>query len=219
MATEWYLAKKEELTEIATAIRNLNGGNAGLKLNDMKNAINTEKSNLEAVKTALKGKGVTVADGAVLSDLSGLIDGIETGGGSSWTDSYKTFVTGEFTPTSNITGTYKIDTGVPFYKGGESYYGGKLFLLFENPSNPFVESGTFVMLARALSNSYLPIANERHIDSIIAINGDSGISFARNVITEPPKAGSSIWTMNLSLARKFCAGKTYRWIYLEVNKT
>lgn len=78
MATEWYLAKKEELTEIATAIRNLNGGNAGLKLSDMKNAINTEKSNLEAVKTALKEKGVTVADGAVLSDLSGLIDGISS---------------------------------------------------------------------------------------------------------------------------------------------
>ena len=47
MATEWYLAKKEELTEIAIAIRNLNGGNAGLKLSDMKNEINTEKSNLE----------------------------------------------------------------------------------------------------------------------------------------------------------------------------
>lgn len=78
MATEWYLAKKEELTEIATAIRNLNGGNAGLKLSDMKNEINTEKSNLEAVKTALKGKGVSVADGATLGQLSELIDGISS---------------------------------------------------------------------------------------------------------------------------------------------
>ena len=78
MATEWYLAKKEELTEIATAIRNLNGGNAGLKLSDMKNEINTEKSNLEAVKTALRGKGVSVADGATLGQLSELIDGISS---------------------------------------------------------------------------------------------------------------------------------------------
>ena len=88
MATEWYLAKKEELTEIAIAIRNLNGGNAGLKLSDMKNAINREKSNLEAVKTALKRKGVTVPDGATLGNLSALINGIEASGGSSWTDSY-----------------------------------------------------------------------------------------------------------------------------------
>lgn len=101
MATEWYLAKKEELTEIATAIRNLNGGNAGLKLNDMKNAINTEKSNLEAVKTALKEKGVTVADGAVLSDLSGLIDGIETSNGK--------YVKGSFTVTSDNCLDYTIE--------------------------------------------------------------------------------------------------------------
>lgn len=220
MATEWYLAKKEELTEIATAIRNLNGGNAGLKLSDMKNEINTEKSNLEAVKTALKGKGVTVADGATLGQLSELIDGIEVGGGSSWTDSYKTFATGEFTPTSDITNTYQIDTGVPFYTGiGVSRSEGKLFLLFENPSYPFVKSYVLIALARVLSNSYIPIVNEKHINSIMSYNGGAGVRSSTNIITEPPNAGSSIWTIELTSARKFYAGKTYRWIYLEVNET
>lgn len=95
MATEWYLTKKEELAEIAMAIRALNGGNTGLKLADMKNAINTEKSNLDAVKTALKGKGITVADGATLGNLSKLIEGIEVGGGNVFHTSITPATSGE----------------------------------------------------------------------------------------------------------------------------
>lgn len=211
MATEWYLAKKEELTEIATAIRNLNGGNAGLKLNDMKNAINTEKSNLEAVKTALKGKGVTVADGAVLSDLSGLIDGIETGGGSSWTDSYSVFATGTFTPTENLT-NYSIDTGVPF---DSSNYLKQFLIVWREPSSA-ISIGFYIGMIRAFTLT--GASSKSHVGRVAGYGGTD--MFVAKALMESegthfPDNGDTIWTIaGLVNYLQFQSGKPYRWMLL-----
>lgn len=70
MATEWCLAKKEELTEVAAAIRNLSGSSAKMNLSMMKNELNAQKSNLEDIKTSLEQKGVAVPTNASLGGLS-----------------------------------------------------------------------------------------------------------------------------------------------------
>lgn len=75
------MSVKEKMTNIANAVRSLNGSIEKLSLDAISAALQVEKQNVDDAFDAIVNKGVSVPDGSTSSALAGLIDSIEGGGG------------------------------------------------------------------------------------------------------------------------------------------
>lgn len=168
-----------------------------------------------AIKTAIEGKGVTVPNGTLLDGMAALIESIEAGGGSSWTDSYSVFATGTFTPTEKVT-EWSIDTGVPY-----SYYdsNNKLnylqqsLILWREPDGNSL-NGLVVATLRSYSKQY-PDYNGGALGSLA---GTAAKLFYRKNTNNFPQEGETIWKIDGNSDITFMAGRPYRWILLGVLK-
>lgn len=72
-----YLINEDSLVDIADGIRELNGATESLSLNDISDAIKTEKANIDEALMAVANKGVIVPEGSGSVDLASLVSGIE----------------------------------------------------------------------------------------------------------------------------------------------
>ena len=170
-----------------------------------------------AIKTAIEGKGVTVPDGTLLDGMAALIDGIEAGGGSSWTDSYSVFATGTFTPTENTT-EFSIDTGIPFDSAGGTDYRRQILIGYCEPSTGYSgQAGLLVFLWRAIIARF-------DGDTVVfgAIGLPSGINaskFIKGSNLPFPNEGETIWNISgLSSSTNFRNNRIYRWMLLGALK-
>ena len=170
-----------------------------------------------AIKAAIEGKGVTVPDGTLLDGMAALIDGIEAGGGSSWTDSYSVFATGTFTPTENTT-QLSIDTGIPFDSAGGTDYRRQILIGYCEPSTGYSASaGLLVFLWRC-------IIAEFKGDAVVfgAISFPNGLNTAKFIKGNNlpfPNEGETIWNISgLSTSTNFRNNKIYRWMLLGALK-
>ena len=170
-----------------------------------------------AIKAAIEGKGVTVPDGTLLDGMAALIDGIEAGGGSSWTDSYSVFATGTFTPTENTT-EFSIDTGIPFDSAGGTDYRRQILIGYCEPSTGYsVQAGLLVFLWRAISDK---INGDTVVFGAISFpNGLNTAKFIKGRNLPFPNEGETIWNISgLSTSTNFRNNKIYRWMLLGALK-
>ena len=170
-----------------------------------------------AIKAAIEGKGVTVPDGTLLDGMASLIEGIEAGGGSSWTDSYSVFATGTFTPTENIT-ELSIDTGIPFDSAGGTDYRRQILIGYCEPSTGYSgQAGLLVFLWRGIIAKF-------NGDAVVfgAIGFPSGLNSAKFIKGSNlpfPNEGETIWNISgLSTSTNFRINKKYRWMLLGALK-
>ena len=170
-----------------------------------------------AIKAAIEGKGVTVPDATLLDGMAALIESIEAGGGSSWTDSYSVFATGTFTPTENTT-EFSIDTGIPFDSAGGTDYRRQILIGYCEPSTGYSASaGLLVFLWRG-------IIAEPTGDAVVfgAIGFPSGLNSAKFIKGNKlpfPNEGETIWNISgLSTSTNFRNNKIYRWMLLGALK-
>ena len=168
-----------------------------------------------AIKTAIEGKGVTVPDGTLLDGMAALIESIEAGGGSSWTDSYSVFATGTFTPTERVT-EWSIDTGVPYsYQDSNNKldYFQQSLIVWREPDGKAI-NGLFIATLRSYSKQY-PDYNGGALGSAA---GTPAKLFYRKDTNHFPQEGETIWKIDGDSNITFMAGKPYRWILLGVLK-
>ena len=170
-----------------------------------------------SIVAAVEGKGVTVPDGTLLDGMAALIDGIEAGGGSSWTDSYSVFATGTFTPTENTT-EFSIDTGIPFDSAGGTDYRRQILIGYCEPSTGYSgQAGLLVFLWRAIIARF-------DGDTVVfgAIGFPSGINaskFIKGSNLPFPNEGETIWNISgLSSSTNFRNNRIYRWMLLGALK-
>lgn len=177
------------------------------RLNDAKSAI----------KAAIEDKGVTVPDTTMLDGMASLIESIEAGGGSSWTDSYSVFATGTFTPTENTT-KLSIDTGIPFDSAGGTDYRRQILIGYCEPSTGYSGAvGLLVFLWRAIG---------AHVDGANVVfgalgfpNGLNTAKFIKRSNLPFPNEGETIWNISgLSTSTNFRINRIYRWMLLGALK-
>ena len=171
-----------------------------------------------AIKTAIEGKGVTVPAGTLLDGMAALIDGIEAGGGSSWTDSYSVFATGTFTPTENVT-EWSIDTGVPFDCSNEGNYLRQSLIVWREPDETNI-LGLVVCVKRGYTAHMTNGSSSYFVGGAIGSSGGGSSARPFRSDSNPfPQEGETIWTIsNLNTSTNFRSGKPYRWILLGVLK-
>ena len=170
-----------------------------------------------AIKAAIEGKGVTVPDGTLLDGMAALIDGIEAGGGSSWTDSYSVFATGTFTPTENTT-EFSIDTGIPFDSAGGTDYRRQILIGYCEPSTGYSgQAGLLVFLWRAIGAK---LDGATVVFGAISFpNGLNAAKFIKESNLPFPNEGETIWNISgLSTSTNFRNNKIYRWMLLGALK-
>ena len=170
-----------------------------------------------AIKAAVEGKGVTVPDGTLLDGIASLIESIEAGGGSSWTDSYSVFATGTFTPTENTT-ELSIDTGIPFDSAGGTDYRRQILIGYCEPSTGYYgQAGLLVFLWRSIYGKF-------DGDAVVfgAIGFPSGIKaskFFKGNELPFPNEGETIWNISgLTTTTNFRNNRIYRWMLLGALK-
>ena len=170
-----------------------------------------------AIKAAIEGKGVTVPDGTLLDGMAALIESIEAGGGSSWTDSYSVFATGTFTPTENTT-EFSIDTGIPFDSAGRTDYRRQILIGYCEPSTGYSgQAGLLVFLWRAIGAKF-------NGDTVVfgAIGFPNGLNTAKFIKGSAlpfPNEGETIWNISgLTTSTNFRNNKIYRWMLLGALK-
>lgn len=171
-----------------------------------------------AIKAAIEGKGVTVPTGTLLDGMASLIESIEAGGGSSWTDSYSVFATGTFTPAENAT-AYSIDTGVPFDCSNGRNYLRQLLIVWREPDETTI-SGLVVCAKRGYVGKITNGSSRYYVGGAIGSSG--GITASRPFIADSnpfPQEGETTWTItDLNTGTSFKSGKPYRWILLGALK-
>ena len=170
-----------------------------------------------AIVAAVEGKGVTVPDGTLLDGMAALIDGIEAGGGSSWTDSYSVFATGTFTPTENTT-EFSIDTGIPFDSAGGTDYRRQILIGYCEPSTGYSgQAGLLVFLWRAIGAGF---DGATVVFGAIGFpNGLNTAKFIKGSNLPFPNEGETIWNISgLSTSTNFRINKIYRWMLLGALK-
>lgn len=171
-----------------------------------------------AIKTAIEGKGVTVPDGTLLNGMAALIESIEAGGGSSWTDNYSVFATGTFTPTENVT-EWSIDTGVPFDCSNKRNYLRQSLIVWREPDETNI-TGLVICAKRGYTDTMTNGSSSYYVGGAMGTNGGSSVARAfRADSNQLPQEGETIWTItNLNTSTNFRSGKPYRWILLGVLK-
>ena len=170
-----------------------------------------------AIKAAVEGKGVTVPDGTLLDGMAALIDGIEAGGGSSWTDSYSVFATGTFTPTENTT-EFSIDTGIPFDSAGGTDYRRQILIGYCEPSTGYsAQTGLLVFLWRDIDAKF---DGANVVFGAIGFpNGLNTAKFIKGSNLPFPNEGETIWNISgLTTSTNFRNNKIYRWMLLGALK-
>ena len=170
-----------------------------------------------AIKAAIEGKGVTVPDATLLDGMAALIDGIEAGGGSSWTDSYSVFATGTFTPTENTT-EFSIDTGIPFDSAGGTDYRRQILIGYCEPSTGYSgQSGLLGFLWRAIGAKF---SGDTVVFGAISFpNGLNTAKFIKGSNLPFPNEGETIWNISgLSTSTNFRNNRIYRWMLLGALK-
>ena len=170
-----------------------------------------------AIKAAIEGKGVTVPAGTLLDGMAALIESIEAGGGSSWTDSYSVFATGTFTPTENTT-EFSIDTGIPFDSAGGTDYRRQILIGYCEPSTGYSgAAGLLVFLWRAIGDKFDGAAVV--FGAIGFPNGINVAKFIKGNNLPFPNEGETIWNISgLSTATNFRINRIYRWMLLGALK-
>lgn len=170
-----------------------------------------------AIKAAIEGKGVTVPAGTLLDDMAALIESIEAGGGSSWTDSYSVFATGTFTPTENTT-KLSIDTGIPFDSAGGTDYRRQILIGYCEPSTGYSgAAGLLVFLWRAISAN----VDGAHVvfGALGFPNGLNTSKFIKRSNLPFPNEGETIWNISgLNTSTNFRNNRIYRWMLLGALK-
>ena len=171
-----------------------------------------------AIKTAIEGKGVTVPEGTLLNGMAALIEGIEAGGGSSWTDNYSVFATGSFTPTEDVT-EWSIDTGVPFDCSNKRNYLRQSLIVWREPDETTI-SGLVVCAKRGYKSTMTNGSSTYYVGGAVGSSGgNSAARLFRADSNSLPQEGETIWTIsNLNTGTNFRSGKPYRWILLGVLK-
>ena len=170
-----------------------------------------------AIKAAVEGKGVTVPDGTLLDGMAALIESIQAGGGSSWTDSYSVFATGTFTPTENIT-NLSIDTGIPFDSAGGTDYRRQILIGYCEPSTgDSGQAGLLVFLWRAIGTHF------NGADVVFGAfgfpAGSNAAKFIKGSNLPFPNEGETIWNISgLTTSTNFRTNKIYRWMLLGALK-
>ena len=170
-----------------------------------------------AIKAAIEGKGVTVPDGTLLDGMAALIDGIEAGGGSSWTDIYSVFATGTFTPTENTT-EFSIDTGIPFDSAGGTDYRRQILIGYCEPSTGYSgQAGLLVFLWRAIGTKF---DGATFVFGAIGFpNGLNAAKFIKGSDLPFPNEGETIWNISgLTTPTNFRNNRIYRWMLLGALK-
>ena len=165
-----------------------------------------------AIKAAVEGKGVTVPDGTLLDGMASLIESIEAGGGSSWTDSYSAFATGTFTPTENSK-EVTINTGIPF---DSSNYLSQFLMIWREPDMTTV-SGLYIGIIRAASKAN----SGTHMGVIVGSSAGTNVAEPlQKSGSSYPTIGDSVWSITgiSSTAISFRGGKSYRWLLLGALK-
>ena len=170
-----------------------------------------------AIVAAVEGKGVTVPDGTLLDGMAALIDGIEAGGGSSWTDSYSVFATGTFTPTENTT-EFSIDTGIPFDSAGGTDYRRQILIGYCEPSTGYSgQAGLLVFLWRSIGAMF-----DGSTVVFGAIGFPSGLNTAKFMKGSKlpfPNEGETSWNISgLNNSTDFRNNRIYRWMLLGALK-
>ena len=168
-----------------------------------------------AIKTAIEGKGVTVPDGTLLDGMAALIEGIEAGGGSSWTDNYSVFATGSFTPTERAT-EWSIDTGVPYsYKDSNNKlnYCQQSLIVWREPDGNSI-NGLVIATLRSFSTQSV----DYNGGALGSVAGTPAKLFYRKNTNHFPQEGETIWKINGDSSITFMAGRPYRWILIGVLK-
>ena len=170
-----------------------------------------------AIKTAIEDKGVTVPDGTLLDGMAALIESIEAGGGSSWTDSYSVFATGTFTPTENTT-EFSIDTGIPFDSAGGTDYRRQILIGYCEPSTGYSgQAGLLVFLWRTIGAKFS--GNTVVFGAIGFPNGLNTAKFIKGSNLPFPNEGETIWNISgLTTSTNFRNNKIYRWMLLGALK-
>lgn len=165
-----------------------------------------------AIAAAIAEKGVTVPDGTLLDGMAALVGEIETGGGSSWSDSYSVFATGTFTPTEDSTEVI-INTGIPF---DSSNYLSQFLIIWREPDMTTV-SGFYIGTIRALSETN----SSTHMGVIVGSNPAANVaSPLKKDNSSYPTIGDSVWSITniSSTSISFRGGKSYRWLLLGALK-
>ena len=168
-----------------------------------------------AIKAAIEGKGVTVPDGTLLDGMAALIESIEAGGGSSWTDSYSVFATGTFTPTEKVT-EWSIDTGVPYSyhdSNNKLNYLQQSLILWREPDGNSLNG-----LVVATLRSYSKQSPDYNGGALGSLAGTAAKLFYRKKTNAFPQEGETIWKIDGNSDIAFMAGRLYRWILLGVLK-
>ena len=169
------------------------------------------------IVAAVEGKGVTVPDGTLLDGMAALIESIEAGGGSSWTDSYSVFSTGTFTPTEN-TKELSIDTGIPFDSAGGTDYRRQILIGYCEPSTGYSGSaGLLVFLWRAIGAK---VDGDKVVFGALSFpNGLNTAKFIKRSDLPFPNEGDTIWNISgLGTSTNFRSNKIYRWMLLGALK-
>ena len=170
-----------------------------------------------SIVAAIEGKGVTVPDGTLLDGMAALIESIEAGGGSSWTDSYSVFATGTFTPTENTT-TLSIDTGIPFDSAGGTDYRRQILIGYCEPSTGYSgQAGLLVFLWRAIAAK---VKDDIFVFGALGFpNGLNTAKFIKRSDLPFPNEGETIWNISgLSSSTNFRNNRIYRWMLLGALK-
>ena len=169
-----------------------------------------------AIKAAIEGKGVTVPNGTLLDGMAALIESIEAGGGSSWTDSYSVFATGTFTPIETLN-EYSIDTGVPFDCSGDNYLR-QMLLIWREPDMKTISGLSIGVIRTFTSRSNADVRTPHGL-----LTGSNGGLIANTQLTSAnhsfPNQGETVWVISdLTSGTNFRAGKPYRWMLLGAMK-
>lgn len=149
------------------------------------------------------------------------IEGIETGGGSSWTDSYSVFATGTFTPVENVV-SVEIDTGVPFDCSNGTNYQRQSLIIYREQNGSFITGVATVIVMSQIgeidNSSYQTVTG----GMISFSSGLYGGKALKANATPFPEEGESIWTVvtntSVTSSTRFSAGASYRWLLLGVLK-
>lgn len=145
------------------------------------------------------------------------IEGIETGGGNSWTDNYSVFATGAFTPTENTT-ELSINTGIPFDSAGGTDYRRQILIGYCEPSTEYNgQAGLLVFLWRAIGATF----NDAYVvfGALAFSSGTYALKFIKGKSLPFPNEGETIWNISgLTTATNFRTNKIYRWMLLGALK-